>query len=85
MASGADIFVALLSTLIPSDHQNSEMFDEHLGREFRKVLLTNHSCMPLLPEGPPTQEMIQELMTGLAYSFFGKCVFGLAFLQVSAV
>ena len=55
MASGADICVELLSTLIASDRQNSEMFDEHLGREFRKVLLINHSSMPLLPEGPPTQ------------------------------
>lgn len=72
MASGADIFLELLSALNASDHQNFEMFGEHVGRGFRKVLLTNHSGIPLLPEGPPTQEMIQELMTGLADGFFGK-------------
>lgn len=70
-ANGADILAELANALAAFERGKYRTFGKELGAAARKVVLSNASGTPVLPEGPPSDDMVLQMMAGFLSGFFG--------------
>jgi hypothetical protein len=72
LANGADIAESLASCVKEWDKEDYHDVGEEIGKALRKVLLSKASKKPILPEGKPAPDIIEEVAKGITEGFFAR-------------
>lgn len=70
LANGADIAQALAKSVTDWERGDYRRVGEDVGEAMRKVLLAKASKTPVLPEGEPPVEIVDQVMQGMTEGFF---------------